>query len=115
MRAGWKGEVKRKHLGDRVETGYSVLHMWFIRHIIRSLICWLGAQKKVCIRARHSPSHNLEMFMVYSFLPPTVLSITFGGIGGYCEIKLRECGKQKSQGQCSVSVKEDWGVCLEFS
>lgn len=92
------GRGEEEASGDGMETGCSILHMWFIRHTINSLICWSGAQKKVCLRARHSRRitlHNFEMFMIYLPLPPMVLSITFGGIGEFCEIKLRECGKQR--------------------
>ena len=100
-----EGRGKEEASRDRMEMGYSILHPWFIRHTISSLIYWLGAQKKVCIRARHSKGttlHNFETFLIYSLLPRMVLSITFGDTGGFCEIKLGECGKQISQGQCSV-------------
>lgn len=85
------GGVKRELMGTEWKSVILLCTCSVYKTHNYSLFCWLGAQKKVCIRTKNfkrTTAHSFRMFMVHLPSPRTALNIPFGGLGGFCETKL---------------------------
>lgn len=107
LRDHWSrvGKVKRDHIGDRIENSFAFAE--FIRHTMSSLIGWPGAQKKVQNRTRNfkrTTLHNFQMFLVHLSSPSTIFIMTFGGLGGFCELIFENVERKDLRGECNTSV-----------